>query len=88
MERLLSAQTDANSEVTARKLHVPATARALAICSMASSALSNIYYPNSSRGPGLVFGNFAIGTAERMLSAVMQEFVLRRLTPSAKSKSF
>jgi hypothetical protein len=55
---------------------------------LASSALSNIYYPDSNRGPGLVFGNFAIGTAERMLSAVMQEFVLRRLTPSAKSKSF
>jgi hypothetical protein len=55
---------------------------------LASSALSNLYYPTSNRGPGLVFGNFAIGTAERMLSGVMQEFVLRRLTPSAKSKSF
>ena len=55
---------------------------------LASSALSNTYYPNSNRGPGLVFGNFAIGTAERMLSGVIQEFVLRKLTPAAKSKSF
>ena len=55
---------------------------------LASSALSNTYYPDSNRGPGLVFGNFAIGTAERMLSGVMQEFVLRRLTPTAKFKSY
>jgi len=55
---------------------------------LASSALSNTYYPNSNRGPGLVFGNFAIGTAERMLSGVIQEFVLRKLTPAVKSKSF
>jgi hypothetical protein len=53
---------------------------------LASSALSNTYYPDSNRGPGLVFGNFAIGTAERMVSGVLQEFVLRKLTPSAKSK--
>lgn len=55
---------------------------------LASSALSDTYYPNSSRGPGLIFGNFAIGTAERMLSGVIQEFVLRKLTPAAKSNSF
>jgi hypothetical protein len=55
---------------------------------LASSALSNTYYPDSNRGPGLVFGNFAIGTAERMLSGVVQEFVLRKLTPTAKSNSF
>jgi Carboxypeptidase regulatory-like domain len=54
---------------------------------LAASALSNTYYPNSNRGPGLVFGNFAIGTGERMLSAVIQEFVLRKLTPSAKSRA-
>ena len=53
---------------------------------LASSALSNTYYPDSNRGPGLVFGNFAVGTAERMLSGVIQEFVLRKLTPSAKDK--
>jgi hypothetical protein len=51
---------------------------------LASSALSEAYFPASNRGPGLVFGNFAIGTGERMLSAVVQEFLLRKLTPSAR----
>jgi hypothetical protein len=50
---------------------------------LASSALSNTYYPESNRGPGLVLGNFAIGTVERMASGVLQEFVLPRLTPRA-----
>jgi hypothetical protein len=54
----------------------------------ASSALSNTYCPNSIRGAGLVFGNFAIGTADRMLSGVIQELVFRKLIPAAKSKSF
>ncbi len=43
-------------------------------------AISNAYYPSSNRGVGMVFGNFAINTAERVLSAVLQEFVLGRLT--------
>ena len=51
---------------------------------LASSALSNAYYPQSNRGAGLVFGNFAIGTVERMLSGFAQEFILRKLTPAAK----
>jgi hypothetical protein len=32
----------------------------------------------------LVFGNFAIGTAERMASGFAQEFIFRRFTPAAK----
>ena len=47
---------------------------------LASSALSNLYYPQSDRGSGLVLSGFAISTAERMLSTVAQEFVLSRLT--------
>jgi len=50
---------------------------------LASSALSNTYYPDSNRGVGLVFGTFAIGTAERMVSGIAQEFILPRLTPKA-----
>jgi hypothetical protein len=50
---------------------------------LASSALLNTYYPQSNRGAGMVFGQFAINTVERELSAVVQEFVLRRLTPGA-----
>jgi len=51
---------------------------------LASSALQETYYPQSNRGAATVFGGFAIGTAERELSAVLQEFVLHRLTPNAK----
>ncbi len=50
-------------------------------------SLSNVYYPTSNRGAGLVFSNFAIGTGERALSTVLQEFVLRRLTPAAKRQN-
>jgi hypothetical protein len=48
-----------------------------------SSSLSNLYYPASNRGASLVFQGFAIGTGTRVLSTVLQEFVLKRLTPSA-----
>jgi hypothetical protein len=51
-----------------------------------SSALSNTYYPSSNRGPSLVFGGFALSTGEREVSSVIQEFVLRKLTPSAKRR--
>ena len=50
---------------------------------LASSAISETYYPSSNRGVGLVFGNFLIGTGERMASSLAQEFLLRKLTPSA-----
>lgn len=47
---------------------------------LASSSLSNLYYPQANRGAGLVFGNFAIGTAERMGASVAQEFLFGRFT--------
>ncbi len=47
---------------------------------LASSALSNFYYPQSNRGVGLVFGNFAIGTAERIGASLAQEFLLGKFT--------
>ena len=53
---------------------------------LASSALSETYYPDSNRGSRLVFGNFAIGTGERMISAVAQEFIVRRFTPSERRR--
>lgn len=53
---------------------------------LASSALSNVYYPASNRGTGRIFENFIIGTGERMLSSVIQEFILRKLTPKAKNR--
>lgn len=50
---------------------------------LASSAIANIYYPRSDRGAGLVFGNFAIGTAERVGASLAQEFLLGKLTHRA-----
>jgi Carboxypeptidase regulatory-like domain len=47
---------------------------------LGSSALSNLYYPSSNRGAGLVFGNFAIATAERVGASVAQEFLVARFT--------
>lgn len=52
-----------------------------------SSAISNAYYPASNRGVGFTFENVAISTAEREVSSVVQEFVIRKLTPSAKPQN-
>lgn len=49
-----------------------------------SGALSNAYYPESNRGASLVFTGFALSTGERMVSTVVQEFLLKKLTPGAK----
>ena len=47
---------------------------------LASGALSNLYFPKSNRGAGLVFSLFALGTAERIGSNVVQEFLLGKFT--------
>ena len=54
---------------------------------LGSSALSNLYYPASNRGAGLVFQNFFLSTGERMLSSLVQEFVLNRITLRQKAKN-
>jgi hypothetical protein len=46
---------------------------------LASSAISNLYYPQSNRGAGLVFVNFGISTAERVATSLAQEFVLKSI---------
>ena len=51
---------------------------------LASGAISNLYYPDTNRGVGLVFEGFAVTTAVRTVNALIQEFVLRKLTPSAR----
>ena len=53
---------------------------------LASSAISNLYYPESNRGARLVFGTFAINTAERLLSGIAQEFIFPKLTPGIREK--
>jgi len=53
---------------------------------LGSAALSNVYYPASNRGAGLVFSNFFLTTGERMLSSVLQEFVISRITSRSRAK--
>lgn len=53
---------------------------------LASAALANLYYPKSNRGAGLVFQTFAINTAERIFTSLVQEFILGKLTSKAKNK--
>jgi hypothetical protein len=54
---------------------------------LGSSALSNLYYPASNRGTSLIFQNFFITTGERMLSSLVQEFVLGRMAPRQHLKN-
>jgi hypothetical protein len=54
---------------------------------LASGAISNFYYPESNRGAGLVFQGFAVTTGVRMVNGLIQEFLLRKLTPSARHQN-
>ena len=51
-----------------------------------SGALSNLYYPESDRGAKLLAQGFGIGCAAAAANGVIQEFLLRHLTPSAKNR--
>jgi hypothetical protein len=53
---------------------------------LASGAIANTYYPDSNRGVGLVFSIAGIDVLANMANSVIQEFVLRKLTPSAKNR--
>jgi hypothetical protein len=53
---------------------------------LSSAALSNLYYPTSNRGTGLVFQNFFLTTGERVLSSLAQEFVIGRLATRQRLK--
>jgi hypothetical protein len=53
---------------------------------LASGAIANAYYPEVDRGPGLVLKSALIGTGGRIVNGLIQEFVLRKLTPSARTK--
>lgn len=53
---------------------------------LASSAISNAYYPASNRGVGLFLGNFLIGTGQRAAANLAQEFILSRVTHRARNQ--
>jgi hypothetical protein len=49
---------------------------------LAAGGISNLYYPAGSRaGVGLTFENALIGTGEGAIQNLIQEFIIRRLTP-------
>ena len=54
---------------------------------LAAGAVSNLYYPQSNRGTGIVFENALITTGGRMANGLVQEFILRRFTPSARNRT-
>jgi Carboxypeptidase regulatory-like domain len=47
---------------------------------LASSAISNLYFPRANRGVGLVFSQFALGTAERVGASLAQEFLIGKIS--------
>jgi Carboxypeptidase regulatory-like domain len=51
------------------------------IGSLAASGIANSYYPPKDRGVGLTFENSGIGIASTAAANILQEFVIRRLTP-------
>jgi hypothetical protein len=48
-----------------------------------AGSLTNLYYPPSNRGPGLVFTSTLINTGGRLADALVQEFILRKYTSNA-----
>ena len=53
---------------------------------LASGAMSNLYYPDSNRGVGLVFSTAGVTTGGRILNALAQEFLLSKFTTRGKQK--
>jgi hypothetical protein len=51
-----------------------------------AASLSNVYYPPSNRGPGLVLSGALIDTGGRIANALIQEFILQKYTTNAKNK--
>lgn len=54
---------------------------------LASAALTNVYYPPSDRGAGLVFSSVALSTGGRMINALAQEFILSKFTSRGKNSN-
>ena len=53
---------------------------------VATAALSNAYYPASDRGAKQTFDTVLINTAERMFTALAQEFIVSKFTSRGKHK--
>jgi hypothetical protein len=55
--------------------------------SIAAGGISNLYYPASDRGSTLIFENTLIGIGTTAAANILQEFVIRRLTPNLPNHS-
>jgi hypothetical protein len=56
--------------------------------SLAAGGISNLYYPSNDRnGAALTFENALFGIGESAAANILQEFVIRKLTPSAHGHS-
>ncbi len=62
-------------------------AYSIVLGNLASAGISNAYYPASDRGASLVFENTAIGIGATAAANILQEFVIRKLTPSQKNNA-
>ena len=51
---------------------------------LAAGSIANAYYPETNRGPHLLLNIFAVDLSANVANAVLQEFVLRKLTRNAK----
>lgn len=54
---------------------------------LASGAISNLYYPESNRGANLVFNTALTAAGGRMINALAQEFILKKLTSGNHDKN-
>ena len=48
---------------------------------LASGGISNLYYPKTDRGVALTFENALIRTGSNAIANLVQEFLIRKLTP-------
>jgi hypothetical protein len=54
---------------------------------LASGAIANAYYPPANRGGHLVLNTFLVDFSANEANGVIQEFILRKLTPSVKNRN-
>jgi hypothetical protein len=54
--------------------------------SLAAGGISNLYYPAKDRGAGLTFENSLVGIGETAAANLLQEFVIRKLTPKVPNR--
>ena len=55
--------------------------------SIAAGGVSNLYYPQKNRGAALVFENAGIGIGSTAAANVLQEFLIRKLTPNTPNRN-